>query len=841
MANKCLLWVARGTFAVFLLARPCLAQDVTPTAVTTQNRGGDLPFSSTIGTDIERVDVSSGNLIVTIPITSVPGRGMNLGFGLRYDARFLVVKTFANPPAELWRGEGYGAWLGTNQSIHPIGWTTNESQLTYAYVTYSCSDGVTTPWYDTFYIFRDSTGVKHPLAYQWGHRMCDGGSARDVFEPDLAGEGMWISLPGTFVTYSNGTVGHGFGAVAWTDANGNQKADGPGATDTLGRVPLTQQVSSNQILYRVRDSNGALQTTTVNFTNINIATNFNIIDGGYIRIGEWSAQLQSVSSIVLPNGRSYQFTYDSYGGITQITLPTGGYNTYTWATLADGPRTFRYVASRTVHVSGQSYTWNFSLTGTCGIFTNMVTDPQGNQSVYNTRLGVVMSAAIYNGTASGNPVRQYAVLYGSDQDPQDGERGASLCDVGLIALRPTQVTTTLDNNLVSKKEFDYDTLNYTYHDAPGSSVASPFTTTRGNVLEIREYDWGSGAPGPLIRRTDKTYLHDSNSNYLGSNIVDKVLQETTYDGAGNQVAQTQYEYDTYVPGVNAMVSTSGAPQHDYTNYPSSFIYRGNATRVKRWRNTDGALVTTIYTYDDLGNIRAIQDPNTITTNYSYNDNWANSYCRPPANSLAYVTQMTNPLSQNVKVSYYPCTGLRQALQNQNDINASRPGTTSTYDFFGRVLSTNFPDGGQTTSSYNDTPPVTVATTTKITGSLNTVATTIQDGLARITETQLNSDPDGATYVDTTYDAFGRKATVSNPYRTSNDPGPTNGITTSNYDVLGRVTKLIPPDGTTSTDNVTTAYAGNCTTVTDQATKIRKSCTDGLGHLTQVFEPDSSIW
>jgi RHS repeat-associated protein len=87
--------------------------------------------------------------------------------------------------------------------------------------------------------------------------------------------------------------------------------------------------------------------------------------------------------------------------------------------------------------------------------------------------------------------------------------------------------------------------------------------------------------------------------------------------------------------------------------------------------------------------------------------------------------------------------------------------------------------------------------------------------------------------------LGRQATVSNPYRTSNDPGPTNGITTSNYDALGRVTKLIPPDGTASTDNLTTTYAGNCATVTDQANKIRKSCTDGLGRLTQVFEPDSS--
>src|SRR6266850_4483988 len=67
------------------------AQDETPIAVTNQNRSGDLPFSMSVGTDIERVDPSSGNLIVTLPIASIPGRGMEFNFGLRYDARFLVV------------------------------------------------------------------------------------------------------------------------------------------------------------------------------------------------------------------------------------------------------------------------------------------------------------------------------------------------------------------------------------------------------------------------------------------------------------------------------------------------------------------------------------------------------------------------------------------------------------------------------------------------------------------------------------------------------------------------------------------------------------------------------
>ncbi len=87
--------------------------------------------------------------------------------------------------------------------------------------------------------------------------------------------------------------------------------------------------------------------------------------------------------------------------------------------------------------------------------------------------------------------------------------------------------------------------------------------------------------------------------------------------------------------------------------------------------------------------------------------------------------------------------------------------------------------------------------------------------------------------NTTYDALGHVSTVSNPYRSTNDP--TYGITTYDYDALGRTNLVIPPDGTTNANNVATAYSGNCTTVTDQTGKSRKSCSDALGRLTGVWE------
>src|SRR4029077_13531993 len=104
-----------------------------------------------------------------------------------------------------------------------------------------------------------------------------------------------------------------------------------------------------------------------------------------------------------------------------------------------------------------------------------------------------------------------------------------------VGQRLTRITTILENGQQKKTEYDYETFTYTYHynhcSAYINNTYGTYTTSRGNVTQIREYDWGQGVPGGLIRRTDKTYLHNSNSAYLTYNIVNRVLQDTIYDVA----------------------------------------------------------------------------------------------------------------------------------------------------------------------------------------------------------------------------------------------------------------------------------------------------------------------
>ncbi len=163
--------------------------------------------------------------------------------------------------------------------------------------------------------------------------------------------------------------------------------------------------------------------------------------------------------------------------------------------------------------------------------------------------------------------------------------------------------------------------------------------------------------------------------------------------------------------------------------------------------------------------------------------------------------------------------------------------TTTYDALGRPLIATAGDGGQTTITYSDdqaNPPAQFSATTSslIVSGTSKTSTALMDGLGNVVQTQA-SDPEGTDYVDTTYDAIGRKSTVSNPHRSATLA--TDGITTFNYDGLSRTTSVIEPDGSTAS----TAYAGNTVTATDETGKQRESVSDALGRLTQLFEDPGS--
>jgi RHS repeat-associated protein len=173
-----------------------------------------------------------------------------------------------------------------------------------------------------------------------------------------------------------------------------------------------------------------------------------------------------------------------------------------------------------------------------------------------------------------------------------------------------------------------------------------------------------------------------------------------------------------------------------------------------------------------------------------------------------------------------------------------------YDALGRVLCTTIKDSNNVLyssvcDSYNDGAPSSSTHTVKQDSTHNITTESKLDGYGRLQESSLTSDPSGADYTDITYDPLGRKQSVSNPYRSTSDPSY--GITSYMYDALGRMIAQCQPDNTASpattcqpaNSYLKWGYAGNLTDFYDETLRHWQRTSDALGRLTKVLEPNGS--
>ncbi|MGH9685401.1 MAG: RHS repeat domain-containing protein [Candidatus Acidiferrales bacterium] len=814
--------------------------------VNSGTESGFPPYGSFSGSSFDTVLLENGNLHVEMPIVSVKERNRTFTWKFAYDAPGWE-KIFTPTPTKQNRNLGF-------YSVYPTqtgGWSTSSPAYWYgssASITATCPTTGNPYTYYTNYYLQDPDGTKHQFPfYKEGdgtHTVCNG---NNLSGPALDGSGISWNLQTGIAILKDGTQIKPTQEI--TDTNGNMAS---GSSDMLDRnvlrvtqgsnvactTPLGKQEQCPQYTYTYLDSNGKSQSYQLEYGAFDVQTNLcgNIIGGN--KCYEYAGYQIEPVKLILPDGLSYTFSYenDSLLQLTEIGVPTGGSITYTYTSIMvaqpDGGHYPNYmgiaaVLSRTVKADGTSNEWTYGGYGDGSTSEDVtVTDPLDNQQVHSfSKVGVgtstsaslvETSATYYQGSSgSGKLLRTVTKAWTGEPDPNNT----------LVNLRITSETTKLDNGQENQIQTDYETFQY---NDPASGLC-PCTATRSNATEKREYDYGSGAPGSLLRRTDYTYLHTNNQTYLNLNIVDRVTGITTYNGSGTQVAQTTNEYDNYTQ----TIQTTNAVSHS-SSFNYAYKTRGNLTAITRWRNTDGKLLTTRNQYNDVGEIISATDPLNNVTSFDYTDSWANSTCVPSGGSAAaYIKKITNALNQSTSFTYESCTGVAASSTDENSQT-----TSHTFDLFSRILTTSYPDRGSTADCYTDDSsgqcysgslPLKVITTTAITSGMNLVHTTVYDDLGRISQTQVNSDPEGVDYTETTYDADGRTASVSNPYRSTSDP--TYGVTSYGYDALNRTTLVTKQDGS----KVTTSYSGNSTTVTDEAGKTRESFVDGLGRMAEVIE------
>lgn len=800
------------------------------------------PFGSFHGSDFDIVSLQNGSLHLGIPVLTVPQRGKALSWTYLYDTHswskvWVPQPTPTNPKAGSYfvRDAGQGWFLST-----PFSWVVSSPSS-----TVQCPTQQFTVYQS--YVAADPEGQKHPLPLYTGNpgvTVC----GQTNSGPALDGSGIWASydLPtgNITLTLKDGTR---VGATR-KDSNGNLATS---SADTLNRnllvvtnapnvtyvTPLGKSIVGPQsTLWTTADTNGNPAIYRLDYQAIDVQTSF--CTPGFT-CHELSKALLVPSTLTLPNAKMYQFAWinNSAGELQQVTLPIGGSVAYTYQNSCmtspgqGGNPTSdcrRAVLTRTVTQNSASATWTYA--------GGTVTDPNGNDEVHSFS-SVVVGAFSSPGRVE-KQVKKYSgsstagTLLHTVVTDYTGEVGP-MSPTAVINVRPIRTTSTLDNGIVQKAETDYETFTAT---GPNGS----FTATRLNATEKREYDFGSGSP-TLLRRTDYTYQHTGNQNYISRNIVDRVVSTTVFNGSSTQVANTVNEYDNY-SHANQSMQASSAIQHDAT-YGTAFIYRGNVTATQRWLNTNGTFLTTTNQYDDAGNLISSIDPLGHKTTFDFTDSWTNTACAPSGAGKAYVTRVTNALNQATNNSYYSCSGL---LGSTTDANNQQ--TSFQYDALSRPTRITFPLqgtlNGVTNYIYTDTVgSLNVEKTKTIDASRSTDEFFYYDGLGRLMSHSLANDQ--ATpwdKADTCYDSVGRKSFSSYPYQASSATAAQvcSGLGDSfSYDALNRVTQVSHSDGT----SVSTTYTGRATDVQDEGNGSQRvdkvSQSDALGRLVSVCEATSA--
>jgi len=653
-------------------------------------------------------------------------------------------------------------------------------------------------------------------------------------------------------------------------------------TDT-SYYPAHPQTNSNCLTTEVGETyafpgqNGGTISLTFCYQKIKVQETLPTAARGTLTINEtWPV----LTAAVLPNGTKWKFQYDQWGQVSSVTMPTGATVSYAYNSgnlqgtrLACGnppgeiPVTgtpvwpfsnlmsSRMVTSRSLDLKDGTpvKTWNYTSTVGSGWAGSpnqgqvTVVDPYGNATVHQFVLQgqsicgpYETSTTYYQGTSTSGVLLK-SVVTAYTNTGADFANPTNFSNYIAVGVLPSSVTTTLGAQ-VNQEKYTYDSFG-SYQDYIGNTHRFSF----GEMLSVTESDWGGGNPGAIIRTALHTKLWQSNWKYYAANLIDLTCVDTIFSGnylgaqpsctapapPGAQVAQTSYTYDESAYGPTGT--------------------RGNLTSVVNWLKS-GPQPTSHIAYYSTGMPFQKIDPlgNTTTITYDSTGLYPSQIQHPSTTYGSTVTQhIENP-------AHDANTG---ELLSHKDENGNI--TSFVYDNMRRLTSVAYPkaagDGvaGTETYAYNDTPHSVASPTTPnytFTQTLDPNGTTspapfneegILDAVGRKIQTIIGqTTPITPIYAETTYDNLGRVSTVTNPHYVA--VSPTDGTTTYVYDALSRVCAVGRPDGapvsqTTGcpaaapSGDVFTKYASNCTTVTDEAGNQRKSCSDSLGRMTQVYE------
>lgn len=347
--------------------------------------------------------------------------------------------------------------------------------------------------------------------------------------------------------------------------------------------------------------------------------------------------LGRIISITRPEGDRVQFGYDGRGNLTRVTTPKGGMHTFTYnqvnnvtsydppdAAGSADPWTFTYNLDRqltSVTKAGDrtvvfSYDSAGRLAGTTlqrGDVTyqydadtgklSEVTAPDGGYTLEYD--GKLVTGMIWTGEVSGRVDLTYDnFLRVSSRSVNSGDNiDLSYDDDGLLS-QAGDLTLTLDNatGFVTATTLEDVSDTYAYNDFGGlTEYGSAFGGTEFYAAAYTRDDLGRVAQKEESRHAAATdtfvYSYDDNGRLAGVSKNGPSTHTFGYDLNDNRISYTG-------PG-GASVSATYDDQDRLLSYGSTtFTYRADGSLASK---TDGA-DTTVYSYDELGNLVAVTLP-----------------------------------------------------------------------------------------------------------------------------------------------------------------------------------------------------------------------------------------
>jgi RHS repeat-associated protein len=439
---------------------------------------------------------------------------------------------------------------------------------------------------------------------------------------------------------------------------------------------------------------------------------------------------------------------------------------------------------------------------------------------------------------------------------------------GVVATRNPRVTREIgvkfepgdSNALVSLVTYDYDSnsdpayfadLNPTVVKYYDYAVVSASTAQTATLATLAGY-FSSSSPA---KQVETDYLYDA--NYQARNLTQIPTEVRIKDGSGNVKAKTHFYYDesSYQTTTSGTMPTaaSGTWSDPLTELGSTIgSKRALPTTIRSYYDiTNGYYIDTHKFYDQYGNVTKIRDGRGNDTTSAFDASYAftlpTSVTTPVPDSSGTYGSSTAFTSST---AYDYSSGLPTSTTDVNGqtttVSYADP-STSVLDPLLRPRVITAPNGQQTITEYGDTSgSLYVKVSSQIDSTNWKAGYKYFDNLGRVKRTR-SVDAAGDDYTLTCYDNMGRVSKVTNPFRSYSTQtcSTTTGLdwTSASYDAEGRVTEVTTPD----TAHVDTAYAlassgsqiGTVVTVTDQASKVRRSVTNALGELIRIDEPTTS--